>query len=105
MIQNLNQREYFSNGLNFLFFTETRYERQVHDIHIAAFYLHPVNCTIELNDYSNQRILQFFKKCARSEEEANLMHTHFSLWREEEEKLEEEIVEKMNDVEDVEFEK
>ena len=73
---------YFSNGLTLLFFTNTRYERQVHDIHIATFYLDPVNHTIELDDYSNQRILQFFKKCARSEEEAAVMHTHFSLWRE-----------------------
>ena len=73
---------YFSNGLTLLFFTDTRYERQVHDIHIAAFYLDPANRTIELDDYSNQRILRFFKKCSRSEEEATVMHTHFSLWRE-----------------------
>src|SRR5579859_440032 len=37
---------------------------------------------IKLDDYNNQRILKFFQKCARSEEEANLMHTLFSLWRE-----------------------
>ena len=72
-----------SNGLALLVsFTDVRYERQVHDIHIAAFYLDPVNRTIELDDHSNQRILKFFQQCARSEEEANVMHTHFALWRE-----------------------
>ena len=37
---------------------------------------------IELDDYNNKRILTFFQTCAPSHEEANLMHTHFSLWRE-----------------------
>ena len=62
--------------------TDARFERQVHDIHVAAFYLDPVNRTIDLDDYNNQRILKFFQRCARSDEEANLIHTHFSLWRE-----------------------
>ena len=82
-MRHLNQREHFSNGPALLvFFTDVRYERQVHDIHIAAFYLDPVNRTIPLDDHSNQRILKFFQQCARSEEEANVMHTHFALWRE-----------------------
>src|SRR5579859_4408751 len=82
-MREVNQREHFSNGnYDFLFVTDARFERQVHDIHIAAFYLDPVNRTIDLDDYNNQRILKFFQRCARSEEEANLMHTHFSLWRE-----------------------
>jgi|SRR5579859_5635261 len=82
-MREVNQREHFSNGnYDFLFVSDARYERQVHDIYIAAFYLDPVNRTIELDDYNNQRILTFFQTCARSQEEANLMHTHFSLWRE-----------------------
>jgi len=44
--------------------------------------LNPVNRTTELDDRSNQRIWRFFQKCARSEEEADIIHTHFSLWRE-----------------------
>jgi hypothetical protein len=46
---------------------------------LLHFNLDPINHTIELDDYSNQQILTVFQKCARSQEEANLMHTHFSL--------------------------
>jgi len=79
-VRDLNQREHFSNGVTLYSFlsTDTRFERQVYDIHIAAFYLDPVNHTIDIDDYNNQRILKFFQKCARSEE-ANLIHTYFTL--------------------------
>jgi len=47
----------------------------------VAFYLNPINRTTPLSDYHNQRIMDFFKRCAQSDEEAFEMHMHFSLWR------------------------
>jgi hAT family C-terminal dimerisation region len=57
-----------------------RYERQVHDIHIVAFYLDPVNVGIPVDHHNERRIYNFFKDITDSSDQLEELHTHFTLF-------------------------
>ena len=59
----------------------TKYERQVHDIHIAAYFMNLINREKNLDNHNERRIQRVFRSSANSTEEADIMYIHFSLWR------------------------
>lgn len=77
----IGQRASFINGIHFnLFNLNSSYERQVHDVHIAAFYMDPQNVGIHIDDYNERRILNFFSQIATTRAEQEQLHIQFNLY-------------------------
>lgn len=59
----------------------TRYERQVRNVHIAAYFLDPANAAQQPDQYNQKRVFNSFAKVTRSPEEAKDTEADFALFK------------------------